>query len=252
MSTWALRRQAIVITYIILIALMGAAIFYFFVLYQAPSCFDGTQNGYEEGVDCGGGCQLVCPFSATEPNILWARAFEVAPGVYNLAAEVENPNFNVGTNVQYSFKGYDSDNVLITEVNQQVALYPTERRIIFEPAVETGNRTLERVFLEFEGNSGWYSVEKTPERITTNSYKLENTDTRPSLRVVLQNKDVRPVQNLTVMAVLYNQEENIEQVSQTYVEAVPADDTAEAFFSWRRAFENTIQRVEVFVVEPRT
>ncbi len=108
MRTWARQRQAIMITYIVLLALVGAAVFYFLVVYKAPNCFDGQQNGYEEGTDCGGGCQLVCPFAAAQPNIVWARAFEIAPGVYNFAAEVENPNFKVGTNIEYSFKGYDA------------------------------------------------------------------------------------------------------------------------------------------------
>lgn len=28
---------------------------------QAPTCFDMVQNGAEQGVDCGEGCQLACP-----------------------------------------------------------------------------------------------------------------------------------------------------------------------------------------------
>jgi hypothetical protein len=33
---------------------------YFSLLKPAPTCWDGVQNGKEEGIDCGGGCPQVC------------------------------------------------------------------------------------------------------------------------------------------------------------------------------------------------
>lgn len=251
MSAWSATRRLIIVTYIVLAGAIAAAMVYFLFIYNPPSCFDGVQNGYEEGIDCGGGCQLVCPFSASDPNVTWARAFETAPGVYNLAAEVENPNFNVGTTIAYTFRSYNSDNVLINEVRNTTNLYPTERKIIFEPAAQTGNRSIARTFFEFDADNEWYKVEATPKRVSVQSYDFTNIDSTPSLRVVLKNNDIRALSGLTVSAVVYNTQENIEQVSQTYVSGVPADGTAEAFFSWRRPFENEISNVEVFVVEPR-
>lgn len=231
--------------------LIVGAVIYFLFIYNPPSCFDGVQNGYEEGIDCGGGCQLVCPFSASDPNVAWARAFQTAPGVYNLAAEVENPNFNVGTEVAYTFRSYNADNVLINEVRNTTTLYPTERTLIFEPAAQTGNRSIARTLFEFDADNEWYKVEPTPERIVVQDYDFTNIETTPSLRVILKNTDIRPVGGLTVSVVVYNTQENVEQVSQTYVESVPADGTAEAFFSWRRPFAGDIGTVEVFVREPR-
>ena len=64
------------------------------VLYEAPTCSDGVQNGDEEGVDCGGACDRVCSFQAVDPIVLWERFFEVGPGVYNTVALIENPNVN--------------------------------------------------------------------------------------------------------------------------------------------------------------
>lgn len=251
MSVWSKQRQAIIVTYMILIAMIGVAIFYFLVIYNPPSCFDGEQNGYEEGIDCGGGCELVCPFSASNPNIAWARAFEVGPGVYNFAAEVENPNFEVGTTIEYSFRGYNEENILVAEINDEVTLYPTEKRIIFEPAVETGSRTVNRVFLEFGENSGWYQTPRITQRVITQDYRLDNLDIAPSLRVDLRNTDIRSISDLIVTAVLFNQNDNVEQVSRTIVDGIGADSVGQAFFSWRKPFDATIQNVEVFVIEPR-
>ena len=251
MSRWSSQRKAIIITYILLLAIIGVAIFYFLVIYQAPSCYDDIRNGAEEGVDCGGGCPLVCSFSTTQPNIFWTRAFEVAPGVYNLAAEVENPNFQVGTTITYVFQAYNEENVLVEQITNQISLAPTEKRIIFEPAVETGNQAIARVFLEFKEDEGWYSSPKITERVVVQDYLLENTETTPSLQVNLRNTDIRDIGPLTVTAVLYDREENVEQVSQTFIEGLKADDTGQAFFSWRQPFENSIQSVSVFVLEPR-
>ena len=249
MSAWSAGRQAVIITYIILIGVIAAAVFYFLFVYQSPSCFDNIQNGLEEGIDCGGGCQLVCPFAASEPNIAWARAFEIAPGVYNLAAEVENPNFTVGTNIDYTFRAYNEANVLVAEINNQMTLYPTERRVVFEPAVETGNRSISRVFFEFGDNSGWYNLQALPDRVVMQDYVLRNADSLPSLEVNLRNTDIRKVGNLVVTAVLYNAVENVEQVSQTLVDGIEGDSTQAAFFSWRDAFVSPIQTIEIFVQE---
>ena len=251
MSAWARQRQTIVITYIVLIIAVIVAIVYFLVIYKPPSCFDGERNGLEEGVDCGGGCQLVCPFAAARPNIAWARAFRVAEGVYNIAAEVENPNFQVGTTINYSLKSYDDENVLINEIYESVTLYPKEKRIIFEPAVQTQNRSISRVFLEFDQDNNWYNLTDIPKRIITQGYNFDNLDTNPSLQVELRNTSIRPVGDLIVIAVLYDEEENVEQVSRTLVDVIGADSVGQAFFSWRRPFNNPIGTAEVFVVEPR-
>jgi hypothetical protein len=147
MSTWGRKRQAIIISYIILVLVIIAAFIYFFMIYSPPSCFDGKQNGLEEGIDCGGSCTRVCSFSATDPNILWVRSFEVGPGVYNMAAFLENPNFDIGTTINYALRGFNEENVLVAEITDSVKLAPREKRIIFHQAVETKERTIERSFI---------------------------------------------------------------------------------------------------------
>lgn len=251
MSRWSHGRQALIITYLMLIACIIGAVVYFLFIYQAPSCYDGIRNGLEEGVDCGGGCELVCPFAASKPNVAWSRAFEIGPGVYNLAAQVENPNFDVGTNVEYVFRGYDADNILVAEVIDRVTLYPQEKRIIFEPTVETVERRINRLFFEFTTDDGWYQSTPRSERVVVQNYTLDNLETTPALAVDLRNTDIRPVGDLVVTAVLYDSNENVEQLSRTLVERIDAGDTSTAYFSWREPFNQEIEQVEVFVIEPR-
>ncbi|MFW0871304.1 MAG: hypothetical protein ACKKL4_02525 [Patescibacteria group bacterium] len=246
MSAWGRKRQAIIIAYLILGLIIITAFFYFFVLYNPPSCFDGKQNGLEEGVDCGGACTKVCSFKATSPNIVWARSFEVGPGVYNMAAYIENPNFEIGTTLQYTLRGFNKDNMLVAEVNDSIDLAPRERRIIFHQAVSTDNRKIERSYLTFEEGYSWYKDEAQSKVVEMIGYRLDKLETSPSLEVDLRNTGVDPLKDLEIIVVLYNQDENVEHISRTYVDHLVGTGERTVFFSWRKPFDNFIARVEIF------
>ncbi len=251
MSAWSRKRQSMIVLYCILTSLLLLTIGYFIFVYNPPNCFDGVQNGIEEGVDCGGGCQLVCPFKAAKPNVEWARAFEIAPGLYNFASAVENPNFSVGAEVEYVFRAYNKDNVQIAEVFGKTPLYPTEKKIIFEPAVDVGERRIARTFMEFVGSANWYEIPQISKNIVSRNYALEDIATAPKLQATIYNTSVKPIANVVVTAVLYDEQENITQVSQTYVESVPADGEALAFFTWRTPFDSFVQNVQIYISEPQ-
>lgn len=251
MSNWAAKRRLLYTSYVVL---FFAAIFlavYFLYLYKPPTCFDNIKNGFEEGVDCGGGCAIVCPFSASVPNVQWVRSFEVGPGLYNLAAVVENPNFSIGANVEYVFRGYNTEGVLVAEVFGETPLYPAEIKPLFEPSVETGKRTIDRVFLEFIGEPTWRRLNIEQNKLVSSGYILENEDSFPQLRARIVNTYFKPLSGIEVMAVVYDENENIYQTSKTFIERIPADGTAEAFFTWRKPFEIEVNNIEIYIVEPR-
>ena len=101
---------------------------YFMYIYQAPTCFDFTQNGTEIGVDCGGGCTRICAFTVKPPSVLWAKSFEVIKGQYNAVGYVENKNIGAGTPaIGYTFKLFDETG-LITERTGTTVLPPDSTR----------------------------------------------------------------------------------------------------------------------------
>ena len=53
---WAFWRRAQYIAGIVFVLLLIGTGIYFAYFYEAANCFDGTQNGDERGVDCGGSC----------------------------------------------------------------------------------------------------------------------------------------------------------------------------------------------------
>lgn len=249
MSRWAQnRRTAIVGGLLLLLALIVFGIYTLF-FYQKPSCFDGILNGVEEGIDCGGTCQLVCPFSATEPNILWSRAFEISDGVYNFTGVIENTNFDLRLDAEYKFEAYNAENALIEEIFGEVTIFPTEKKTIFEPTILTGFQDIERLFLKVVGDPVWTKSTQKEQVVFVTSRKLTEEDTAPKLEVTLTNKSVLPVRDLIVTAVLYNAEGNVYQTSRTFLEFIDRDSDAALFYTWPEPFEEDVTKIDIFIDE---
>src|SRR3989338_5245710 len=112
--TWAARKQVkyLLGTLVFLAVLIGVPLFFY--LYETPTCTDGIHNAEEEGIDCGGSCERVCDFQATEPIVHWYQEFQIIPGVYTVVALVENANDSFETrSVPYIFRLYDSQNIFV-------------------------------------------------------------------------------------------------------------------------------------------
>lgn len=249
MSRWAQnRRTMIIFSFIVLIAL-GVFAFYTLVFYEPASCFDGELNGIEEGIDCGGSCTLVCPFQAAEPLVLWARSFEVSDGVYNLTGIIENPNFDVKVDTQYKFEAYNTQNALIEDIFGDITLYPTEKKPVFEAAVNTGFQDISRVFLRTVGEPVWTKAEQREQSVFVTSRVLEDTDTLPKLRVDLVNRAIEPKRNLAITVILYDAQDTASQSSKTFLEYIDRDATAAVFFTWPEAFLQEITKIDVFIEE---
>ena len=60
------------------LAVFGGVVFW---IYQSTrpvlTCFDKIQNQDEEGVDCGGKCQILCRADSIKPIVYWQRFFKV-------------------------------------------------------------------------------------------------------------------------------------------------------------------------------
>ena len=249
MSHWAQNRRILILSGIFMIfAVIGFAV-YTFVFFKPPTCFDGLQNGIEEGIDCGGTCELVCSFQATEPNILWSRAFKISDGVYNITGLIENPNFDVKLDGTYKFEAYNSENLLIEEVFGDITVYPAEKKPIFEATVLTGFQDISRVFLKMVGNNTWSKAEQLEQSVFVTSRSLENTDTDPKLEVALVNRGIVPKRNLSITAVLHDATGNVVQSSQTFLEYIERDSTASVFYTWPEPFTEEITKIEVYISE---
>jgi len=77
------------------------------------------------------------PLSSLIPTIypievIWSRAFSVGPGLYSVAAKIQNPNTNFGaSNFSYTFYLYDENNNLIDAPAGESYIGPASQNILF-------------------------------------------------------------------------------------------------------------------------
>lgn len=198
----------------------------------APLCTDGKQNGGEAGVDCGGPCSKLCSSQARSPVVLWARAFQTSPGVYAVAAYIENNNTGAGAkSVPYAFRLFDSDNLLIVEKGGVADIPPQQITPILESNINVGTRTVAHAFLEFSKSPMWNKIPAgNLPSVRVSNIDLAADGTRLSGTVVNgSNNDIR---NLTLVAVLFDSNGTAQTASKTIIDRIPRGDSQPIVFTW--------------------
>ena len=244
-SVWRFKKQS---SYLILAAAVAALAVYLIYLGVKPasSCFDAKKNQNEEGIDCGGVCVIACSFNVESLNILWTRPFEVRAGSYDVAAFVSNPNtLLAASSLVYRFKIYDSDNILITIKEGQTFVNPGENFIIFESAVEVGQRAPQRAVIEFEP-AVWKRVEKSTPFLKADKKEFANVPF-PRLSAEIQNKSIFDVSDIYASAVIFDENGNAQAVSQIKIDNIKAESAKAVSFTWPTAFENPPASTEIFL-----
>lgn len=239
---WSQRRK---ISYavgfaVIIILLVSYPAYLFF--YKAPTCFDSRQNGAETGVDCGGGCALVCAVDVRAPRVVWAKAFSLGDDHYDLGAYLENPNTKAGVKeARYTFMAYGASGSIIVEKKGTTEIPPGSGFVLFEPNVvvtESPNRV--EVVFESEDLTRWIKASVNSSLLSTKNQSLKNTDTKPRYDAVLVNNDpVNSVSDLVLSAIVYNGARNPVAISQTYVNIIPKAGEQNIFFTWPNRFNGT-------------
>ncbi len=98
------------------------------------SCFDGRQNQNEEGVDCGGVC-AACeePIKPEKMDITSTAVMRGGPGVYDVVAEVSNPNPLLGASrFYYTITLYDGSNQRVAQRAGTSLILPQQDRFVAE------------------------------------------------------------------------------------------------------------------------
>lgn len=252
MSWGTQRRNTILFVFFSIVLLIIAYVLYN-ALYEPPNCFDKKFNGDEVGIDCGGSCELLCESQVLNPIIRFTRLFEVAPGVYNVLAYVENPNPTAGIeNVPYKFKIYDTQNVLLQERRGVMDLYPKTIIPVLESSLVVGKLEATRVVFEFGKELVWYKRELKENTVVIQDEEIINIDTEPKIRAIVKNIDLRPLNKVKIVAIVYDEQDNAIASSSTIFETLLPNKEFEAFFVWPQPFEKTISRFELIPVYDRS
>ncbi len=242
--SWASRRQALFIGMglLLFVVVASAAVFYF---YPKPSCTDGKQNQNEQGVDCGGACQKICLNTVIPLAVEWTRPFVVTPGVSSVVAYVANPNVKLGAeNVPYIFRLYDDKNLLIAERRGKALIIPNASFPIFEGGIGTGSRSPARAHFEFTGVPSWRTLRGAS--LLIQDKVLSEPLTAPRFSAVLGNSTSKLINNIEVVAVLFDGSGNAMAASETFVERLGKGEKREVIFTWREPFKQVPSRIEIY------
>ncbi len=245
--SWAQRRKATyTLSLLFFITIILIAVFFSF-FNKKPTCFDGTQNGGETGIDCGGTCTLLCPAEYTKPTISWTRWSKVlGSGSYNILAYANNPNVGVGANnVPYSFKIYDKVGVLLYSGMGTTYIPPSNNFAVFADGINIGDKIPARIVFDFSGNIIWQKIKGNELNITVLSQNLTNEEVQPRLSVTLKNTGITRLQNIESVAILYDQNGNAIAFSRTKIDLIDSDGTSDIVFTWPEKFTEKIYKTEV-------
>lgn len=240
--------------------IMGVVLFFvvvvgFPLLYKyitiPPTCVDAIQNQGETSIDRGGPCPLLDERSLQAHAVLWARAFRVRDGSYNVAAYIQNPNKNAGVRVaHYRFALYDSQNVLVADREGTTFLMPGTITPVFESRIDTGTRIVTRSYFEFTEPLVWERADNAALAISVGNKQVSNTQA-PRITATAQNVSVADIFDLGFTAIVFDPAGNAFAGSATALLRLNGGDSTELIFSWSDPFPSQVGRIDILpVVEP--
>ncbi|MCA9366371.1 VWA domain-containing protein [Candidatus Kaiserbacteria bacterium] len=244
-EAWAFKRQLIYGTFFTTLFILLVVFLYFRYFYNPATCFDGSLNGDELAIDCGGSCVRICPFEVSDPVVKWSRSFEIRSGLYNAVGYVENMNREASTKaIPYTFKLYDADG-LITERSGTTVLPPDNVYPIFAGRIDTGGRTPTRTFLELGEAELWQPSPLGREQFTVVDRSLSGADSEPRLDAVIENTSLEEAREVEVVATIFDQNGNALTASETFVDNFAPRSKKQVVFTWPEPIATTLRSCEV-------
>ncbi len=237
---WAFwRRLQYGAIFVIFLALIGWGGWELFTP-TVYDCFDGIQNGEEEGIDCNGNCVRICASTVIPPTVLWAESFSIREGQYNAVGYVENRNDIAGSEaLAFTFEFYAGERLIDTYEGETV-LPPNSIYPIFVGRIETPEE-ITSTRLRLQDNIVWQPASAGRTQFRTASISLLRADSQPRLEVTLENTAVTKAEDIEVVATLFSANGDPLTASQTFIEAVEGREQADLVFTWPNSIATTIR-----------
>lgn len=249
MSSSQKRKNKYILSFFLVISL-SMMIVLFFRLYEKPNCFDNKLNGDEDGIDCGGSCDLVCSFDIVAPIIQWSRVVKTSEGIYGVVSMVENLNVSAqAESVPYVFKLYDIDGLLVKEKRGYAFIAANSTFPVYEGTINTGKRIPVRATFEFTKNPYWVkSFEDYKDLITVKNIDFQEKNGASKVFAKIENNTVRNLKNIELVVLLLDEEENIINSSKTVIDEIEKGGFENAIFTWPILFDKEITKTDLVLV----
>lgn len=236
---WSTRRKTFITIGIILFLFLLVYIPLLLFWYNAPSCFDNVKNGNEEGIDCGGGCTLICANTQIKPLVLWQRSFRVLndQSIYNAVSYIRNTN--VGSHVDavsYEFQFYNDKGELIGKRDGVTSIPSKKQFAIFEGNISLPEEPARTLF-SFTSAFTWVKdTTDTSSPLTIITKSLLHEDTLPQINATIKNSSLVDAGATNLVAIVYDGQGTALGVSKTYIDKLKSDADTSVTFTWPKPF----------------
>lgn len=246
---WAKRRKMM---YAVgaFIALVFVALYVFRgAIFPQADCFDGKENGFETGVDCGGTCSLKCAQEVIPLSVSFARALPTSSDTYDFVALVSNKNIdNAPREIGYTFTAYNREGKELATVRGKT-ITPIDGDF---PVVEQNVALTETPFevrAVVSSNVPHYKVLEKPAtptlRVTGTRYEA---GTVPRVYATLTNTKRLEFRNLPVRVFLYDASGNVYAAGETVIPSLSKEGSQEVVFTWKNTLPVAPTRIRVFPI----
>lgn len=246
---WRKRRQlTIFLTAALVLGFLG---WYVYELNkEIPTCFDGKQNGAEEGADCGGSCISCKLLEVRDAQVIWTKLLVARPGSFDALASVKNPNIYFGTmKMDYEFELLDETGASIALRTGTTFLLPEERITLIEPDIRT-NLKAQTVLFKIRGVAWGRVYEPTPRYdlgLGKRDYSVMQSTAEIKQGIVdtsVHNNSGETFSEVYVAIFLYDMEKNIIAANKTTLENLAPGEIRPIRFVWPQEILIPISGIE--------
>jgi hypothetical protein len=245
---WAAERK-LIYALLLIMALSALGVYGFRdVLFPKATCSDQKQNGFEEGIDCGGLCSRVCIEQVAPITTLWSRAVPVTEGLYDIAALISSRNQgSAPTSLEARFTVLNASGTILYEKIIQTTPPTTGDLPVIIQNVELSEKPQKVLLTLREGTYYRIADMFQSAQISTVRTNFENGDT-PRLYATIRNITRNQIIDFPVRVVLYDATQNVIGVGETQVSRLNKEEEETLVFTWKKRFDAVPVTIKVYPV----
>lgn len=246
---WAHRRRIIIIGILVIVTASFIAMLTLVFTTENATCFDGEQNGVETGIDCGGGCELICTEEARPLSVLFSQYIKTN-GRSDVIAHVANLNKNAdAVSVKYTIEVFTEAGDLFAQHSGITDVPHESIRAIFVPQIASIAPEIARAFVTISEQT--FLTAKNGPKLSAESFAWKNVQATPTLSVQVRGDEEASVRRTPLTVTIFDSENTVLAASNTIIDSIGVDAMQEVVFTWNVPFERTPTRIEFIFDTPR-
>lgn len=245
---WSTKRKLMYTTVFVLIFAFFVGYFGYLIFSKEPTCFDGKMNGLEQGVDCGGGCNLMCLSTVSEVKVLWTKLSKIDSGLYDLAFMVNNPNKDSSPlNLPYLISVYGQSGEVIFENQGTFSFEPGKSTPVVVPSVYL-EKMPSQMSVRFGTSSFYKAYGEIGDRVTVERISLNRQIDKDEIIVNVKDRTLRLIESFPLIVVVYDNEGEIITTGYSKVFDLKGEEERDVSFVWPKPIEGDIGNIRAFPV----